>query len=526
MSFKDCINVTKINYIDFEKITNITSLFESCASLEEINISDYSKLKPGLGSRTFYGCTNLRDITINNLDLSDIDNINYGISEMFSNCNKLQYVVFNYCNFSNVTNMSYMFNNCRELVNVSFNNCIYDIEYEDRTLNMSYMFNKCSNLLSADLSNFLIVGTLKETFAYCENLKRIIFSSKNNTVTNFNSTFTNCKSLEYINLDNFDVSNCDDFSQMFYASKLSCDLNLTSFEINYSAKTTNMLNFANHGHRNVYVTNSFNKTEEECNYCCEFKILTLASIYNIHKFIESDANYVPDSVKNSIYITRDNILGNNIIKRKLYLLDEDINNLTFEVIPRLLNGGTLAYDCPIISIEYVNIKSDRTSLENMFKHCFALEYINMENTDLSNITNYNSCFYECESLKSLNLNNCNTGNIKDTSHMFYVCRSLISLDLSNFDTSNVTNMECMFHYCRSLESLDVSSFDTSNVTNMHYMFYNCESLTSLDLSSFTVKNTNTEDMLHGVTCNVIIDPNKFLKTERECDYHGETFVRV
>ena len=580
LSFKDCINVTKVNHIDFEKITNITSLFESCTSLEEINISDYSKLKPGRGSRTFYGCTNLRDITINNLDLSDIDNINYGITEMFSNCNKLQYVVFNNCNFSNVTNMSYMFNNCRELINVSFNNCIYNIEYEDRTLNMSYMFNNCSKLLSADLSlfkgnydislsyifyncasltniilpksntinrniyfnyafygcslinsinfinlgknifagnnafydcnsielidlsNFLIVGTLKETFAYCENLKRIIFSSKNNSVTNFNSTFTNCKSLEYINLDNFDVSNCDDFSQMFYDAELSCDLNLTSFEINSSANTIKMLEFSNHGHKNVFITDSFNRTEGECWYCCEFKTFYLASIYKFNKL--SDANYVPDSVKNSRYVTKDNILDNNIIERKLYLLDEDINNLTFEVNP-ITESGTIKYICPVISIDYIKIKSDRISLENMFKNCNSLEYINIDNK-LSNITNYNSCFYNCSSLESLYLNKISIQENCNTEYMFYNVDSNCKICINPFIFLK-TELDCYFN--GEFYRLDTLAADYTFYTKNYFENHSIKGYTQSFYDYFYKYNPiETDDNIFSIIDNEIYNGEK------------------
>ena len=82
--------------------------------------------------------------------------------------------------------------------------------------------------------------------------------------------------------------------------------------------------------------------------------------------------------------------------------------------------------------------------------------------------------------------------------MFRNCWSLESLDLNNFDTSQVTEMGGMFFWCATLKSLDLSFFNTSKVTSMFNMFKNCYDLAQLDVRNFnTSKVTSMNDMFSG-----------------------------
>ena len=123
---------------------------------------------------------------------------------------------------------------------------------------------------------------------------------------------------------------------------------------------------------------------------------------------------------------------------------------------------------------------------------------NVEDFDLSQVTDISQMFYNCKSLTSLDLSGLDTYNVTDMSQMFYNCTGLTSLNISNFDTSQVTTMRQMFYYCQSLTSLDLSNFDTSQVKNMSGMFNGCSGLTSLDLSNFdTSQVTDMSRMFYG-----------------------------
>ena len=70
-------------------------------------------------------------------------------------------------------------------------------------------------------------------------------------------------------------------------------------------------------------------------------------------------------------------------------------------------------------------------------------------------------------------------NITSMFGMFQGCSALTSVNTSNWDTSKVNNMFALFQNTK-LTSLDVSSFNTALVTNMASMFQSCSLLTSLD----------------------------------------------
>ena len=142
----------------------------------------------------------------------------------------------------------------------------------------------------------------------------------------------------------------------------------------------------------------------------------------------------------------------------------------------------------LLTVEYLKITSNVTSMNSMFRNCNALTSLDVSNWDTSNVANMGDMFNNCHALTSLDVSNFDTSKVTSMAYMFYNCNALTSLDVSNFDTKNVASMFGMFQNCYSLTSLDVSNFDTSNVTNMSYIIFGCTALTSLDVSNFDTSN--------------------------------------
>ena len=80
-------------------------------------------------------------------------------------------------------------------------------------------------------------------------------------------------------------------------------------------------------------------------------------------------------------------------------------------------------------------------------------------------------FYGMTNLQSITgLNYLNTSEVTDMSWMFNHCNDLTSLDLSNFNTSNVDRMTCMFYgcCCTSLVGGQGTAYNSSNPKDKTY----------------------------------------------------------
>ena len=130
---------------------------------------------------------------------------------------------------------------------------------------------------------------------------------------------------------------------------------------------------------------------------------------------------------------------------------------------------------------------------NFFRSLDLLTTIdNMQNFDVSNVTDFSSMFFDDPKLESLDLSSWKTSNATDMRSMFAGDTSLTKLDLSNFDTSKVTNLNNMFDGDVNLKELNLSNLDTSSATDMGFMFRGNTSLEDLiipnDLDASSVFN--------------------------------------
>ena len=139
--------------------------------------------------------------------------------------------------------------------------------------------------------------------------------------------------------------------------------------------------------------------------------------------------------------------------------------------------------------------SSVTDISFMFYHCGKLATLSVSKWDVSEVTTMEDMFDLCQSLTSLDVTNWNTHNVTHLDNMFEGCDNLASLDVTNWDTSNVTSTAVMFNRCKKLTSLDVSKWDVSNVTAMWNMFSGCTSLTTIDASNWDTRRVTSMNEL-------------------------------
>lgn len=133
-----------------------------------------------------------------------------------------------------------------------------------------------------------------------------------------------------------------------------------------------------------------------------------------------------------------------------------------------------------------------SSMVSMFSQCSSLRSLDLSSFNTSKVIDMNLMFYKCINLESIDLSSFDTENLQQMAHMFYSCTKLETLDLSSFATPNMTSMLCAFQYCKNLKTIYVSSaFTTDKVTEGPYAFAGCVNLPNYNPNKTGVEMAHT-----------------------------------
>ena len=133
-----------------------------------------------------------------------------------------------------------------------------------------------------------------------------------------------------------------------------------------------------------------------------------------------------------------------------------------------------------------------SSMVSMFSQCSSLRSLDLSSFNTSKVIDMNLMFYMCTNLESIDLSSFDTENLQQMAHMFYSCTKLETLDLSSFATPNMTSMLCAFQYCKNLKKIYVTSaFTTDKVTEGPYAFAGCVNLPNFNPDKTGVEMAHT-----------------------------------
>lgn len=263
---------------------------------------------------------------------------------------------------------------------------------------MHSMFSNCTSLETLDLSSFNTkkVKYMNTMFNGATNLRSIKLPKGfiASSVTDLDATFKGCESLTELDLSGSNSENVKDMKEMFYGCKALSKLVLTDF-----------------------------KTEQ---------VTTMKNMFFICSTLET----------------------------------LDVSSFNTENV---------------------------TTMQGMFNNCSSLRSLDLPGFNTANVTEMSSMFKKCSSLRSLDLSSFNTRKVTDMQSMFEGCTNLESIDLSSFDTENMISMTGMFFSCTKLETLDLSSFATPKMEFMPNAFDQCENLKKIYVSSAFTTDKVTVD---------------------------------
>lgn len=376
---------------------------------------------------------------------------------------------------------------------------ITHLEYlnTSQVTNMQYMFSNCESLEALDLSTFNTenVTNMSNMFYYCKSLKSLNLSSFNTSKVNYmGSMFHDCESLTALNLSSFNTENISDYEYMFHCCKSLTALDLSSFNSKEILNTSCM--FTGCIALKTIDISSFD-TSKTTNMSFMFSgCSALETIY-------ASSAFTTDNVKNDSY------MFSTCTKLKNYTGSGKTHAHIgeggyFTVAPAWVRfdaaTGTLTFQCSSAKTDadtdfFLNEGSDVPGWYPA-KSADIKTVVFKRNFRDARPTTCLLWFGSCTNLTSIEgLENLNTSDVTRMDHMFYKCEKLCALDLSGFNTEKVENMSDMFSNCKNLETLNLSSFKTNNLTNMSEMFLECNKIAQLDLSGFNTSGVKALDQV-------------------------------
>lgn len=180
----------------------------------------------------FKGCTNLKSISADNLNVSQCESF----VSTFANCSSLTALSVSGWNVSQAASFSYMFDGCSSLESLDVS--AWDVS---NVSDMRFMFRNCKALRTLDVSawNVSKVTSLKYTFQSCVLLETLDVSKWNTaSLAELQGTFRDCTSLKELNVADWDITGVTNLFQVFYNLKIT-SLDLSKWD---TASVTNVEN--------------------------------------------------------------------------------------------------------------------------------------------------------------------------------------------------------------------------------------------------------------------------------------------
>ena len=189
------LTTLKLDNINTEILTDMSSMFKGCSSLTSLNVSNFDTSQVVNMSNMFYDCSSLTSLNVSNFNTANVTNM----GNMFCGCSSLTSLnLGSNFNTQNVKYIDNMFNSCSKLTTLNVSNF-----NTGNARSMASMFRGCSSLTSLDVSNFNTQNTkyMENMFNGCSGLTSLNLGGFNLSVcTNFTDMLTGCSALTSITL--------------------------------------------------------------------------------------------------------------------------------------------------------------------------------------------------------------------------------------------------------------------------------------------------------------------------------------
>jgi surface protein len=220
LDMANLVSISGLELVDTSEVTDMSNLFRSCTSLNNIDINQLETGNALLTSGMFYDCMAFESMDLSEMDFKNVVDASY----MFAGCESLN--VLKLPKLDQALSLSHLF----ERVGQKSDYCA-DIQGELNTSkceDMSYMFQE-SRLYNMDMAENLDTSSLKnaEGMFYNCGLDKIDLSKWNTSnITNMKKMFYSNMWLDVCNTDGWDLSSLTSCELMFYKCTSLNDLTL------------------------------------------------------------------------------------------------------------------------------------------------------------------------------------------------------------------------------------------------------------------------------------------------------------
>ena len=533
-------DITGIEYLHTESVTNMASMFSGCSKLSAVDLSHFNTCNVTNMRHMFYQCSSLTTLDLSSWETGNVTDM----TEMFRLCTSLETIyVGEGWNTDNVTSSSQMFWDCNNLHGSSYTRYNssnpddktyarvdqgttqpgylslkakayayvfdgtlffrYDGDY--KRLGQEYTLYDISDTgttppgwaeQSAEITGVRFEMSFNKAyptstymwFANMPNLTDIVGMDEylvTDSVTNMSYMFSGCSSLTELNLLSFNTQHVTDMSYMFARCSALTEIDLSGFVVQQVTNMTGMFQGCSKL-QTINVRSDWNPsgvfsgTSANMFAGCFDLVGEYGTDYDAsHTDIEYARLDRPSSSTPG-YLTRMQGAYANLTSNTLTFYCDDQRSLR-EGLTFSLNTGDTEPEWSYSSSGLVMHVVFDPSFDNARPTSTVYWFSYMQNLE------------DIVGIKHLH-----TDKVTDMSQMFENCSKLTSLDVSHFDTRNVTSMRRMFYGCQRLETLATEDWNTQSLRNASYMFMNCTSLTELNLSGWNTSNLQyISNMFYG-----------------------------
>ena len=125
---RDKVTMIDLSGFDTENVTDMSSMFEDCSSLQSLDLSGFDTENVTDMSSMFYDCSSLQSLDLSGFDTENVTDM----SRMFNGCSSLQSLDLSDFDTKNVNDMSSMFKGCSSLYQIDCDNTSIIRAVEDK----------------------------------------------------------------------------------------------------------------------------------------------------------------------------------------------------------------------------------------------------------------------------------------------------------------------------------------------------------------------------------------------------------